>query len=491
MFEKAQTFPVESFNSDQDETEADERQDASPVQPGVSPSLLAEIQAVLLPLGTIAASVVSAALYFDPFLGAPAPLTFCVSLGILAAIIMSLVASQFNLHSISAIVSGKTRARDIFATVSLGFLLLLCLFYLLKTTGEISRGWIACWYTLTLGLLFAERFGILLWARLLRAENRLQQRAALYGTPDLIERVLSTLFVKDRNLVLAGTFSESTDLSWGGAAQGGLNDLVTCARSGACDRIIVALPSADTASLREVAARLEQLPIDVQLAPDAITLPNAITSDAGGLVLLSVQRRPLSERGYLIKSAMDYALGSIALALFAPAMVLIAIAIKRESKGPIFFIQKRHGYNQRVIRVVKFRTMTVTEDGPVVTQAVRGDKRITKVGRFLRRTSLDELPQLFNVLRGELSLVGPRPHAVAHNVSYAQVLNNYASRHKMKPGITGWAQINGCRGETRMPEDMRKRVDFDLYYIKHWSAWLDIQILLRTLIVPFYSPNAY
>ncbi len=335
MFEKAQTSPVESVDSDHDETEADnrqgpapvsardrgeaaesKRQDAPPLRPGVSPSLLAEIQAVLLPLGTIAASLLSAALYFDLFLGGAAPLTFCAGLGILAAIFMSSVASQFNLHSISAIVSGRTRARDIFATVSLGFLLLLCVFYLLKTTGEISRGWFACWYALSLGLVFAARFGILIWARLLRAENRLRQRVAIYGAPELIERVLSTLFVTDRNLILAGAFSDSTDLLWGGEAQGGLNDLIARAQSGACDRIIVALPSAETESLREVTARLEQLPIDVQLAPDAITLPNTIVHAAGGLVLLDVQHRPLSERGYLIKSAMDYALGSIALAIF-------------------------------------------------------------------------------------------------------------------------------------------------------------------------------
>jgi exopolysaccharide biosynthesis polyprenyl glycosylphosphotransferase len=172
-------------------------------------------------------------------------------------------------------------------------------------------------------------------------------------------------------------------------------------------------------------------------------------------------------------------------------MLAAAIAIKLDSRGPVFFIQSRHGYNHRVIRVVKFRTMTVAEDGAVVTQAVRGDKRVTRVGRFLRRTSLDELPQLFNVLRGELSLIGPRPHAVTHNESYSQILARYANRHKVKPGITGWAQVNGCRGETKTPEDMRKRVELDLYYIKNWSPVLDAQILARTLLVPFYSSNAY
>ncbi len=212
----------------------------------------------------------------------------------------------------------------------------------------------------------------------------------------------------------------------------------------------------------------------------------------GALAKASVNRvGPLSAREVLIKAAMDYFLGAIALAIFAPAMVVIGIAIKCDSPGPIFFVQRRHGLNHKIIRVFKFRTMTVTEDGPVVTQAVRGDKRVTQVGRFLRRTSLDELPQLINVLRGELSLVGPRPHAVAHNEYYAGILTNYTCRHKVTPGITGLAQVNGCRGETKTLEEMRQRVDFDLCYINNWSPWLDLKILARTLIVPFFSQNAH
>jgi len=235
------------------------------------------------------------------------------------------------------------------------------------------------------------------------------------------------------------------------------------------------------------------LPIDVQLCPDAMSVPCAIrgAQKAAGLVLLNLQRRPLSARGMIIKTAMDYALGAIALVVFAPVMVAIAVAIKWDSRGPVFFVQSRHGYNHRIIRVVKFRTMTVAEDGPVVTQAAKDDKRVTRAGRFLRRTSLDELPQLFNVLKGELSLVGPRPHAVAHNESYAQLLNRYATRHKVKPGITGWAQVNGCRGETKTTEDMRKRIEHDLYYIKHWSPALDLQILAKTALVPFFDKRAY
>jgi len=441
-----------------------------------------------MPLGAIAASFAATMLSFYG-LGSAAPVTVSLGLGIIAAIIVSAIAVEFDLHSASAIVAGQSKAQEIFATVSLSFLLLLCLLHLLKIGDGVSGGWIASWYILTLGVLFLERLGILLWARVLRAENRLLQRVAVYGAGDMIERVVDSLFAEDRDLVFAGAFSDSNARVFGLSPQGGLQHLIEHAQNGACDRIIVALPSGERQAIHEAVTRLEQLPIDVQLAPDAITLPDRIAGN--GLVLLDVQHRPLSARGVLIKAAMDYLFGAIALVLFAPAMAVIAIAIKWDSPGPVFFVQRRNGYNHRVIRVMKFRTMTVTEDGPVVTQAVRGDKRITRVGRFLRRTSLDELPQLFNVLHGELSLVGPRPHAVAHNEAYAQILANYGSRHKVKPGITGWAQVNGCRGETRTTEDMRKRVDLDLHYIENWSPWLDIEILVRTLIVPFHSPNAY
>jgi putative colanic acid biosynthesis UDP-glucose lipid carrier transferase len=172
-------------------------------------------------------------------------------------------------------------------------------------------------------------------------------------------------------------------------------------------------------------------------------------------------------------------------------MLFVAAAIKLDSSGPVFFIQSRHGYNHRIIRIVKFRTMTVAEDGVDIRQAVRGDHRITRVGAFLRSTSLDELPQLFNVVRGELSLVGPRPHAVIHNNWYAEKLARYSCRHKVKPGITGLAQIRGCRGETSTPEAMQKRLEFDLEYIKNWSPWLDLAILARTAFVPFFDRSAY
>ncbi len=463
---------------------------APEVRPGVRPELLAETQAIIFPAGIALSALVAQVFYFDVILHSPAPGSFYLGAGALAAIVLMVTGRLSDLYSVPAIIAGEAKTRVIVLAASISFALLFCLFNLLKISGSFPWGWFALWYAFSVAFLLAARCGILLWARLLRAETRLSQRVAVYGSMDLAARVTEELFAEDRNLVLAGIYSDDpASLSYDAPA-GGMAGLIAAAQSGACDRIVLAMPSAAKDEILDAIADLEVLPIDVQLCPDALTVPRGI-GGAGGLVLLDLQRPPLSVRGSLLKAAMDYALGAIALVALSPLMLVIAAAVKLDSRGPVFFVQSRHGYNHRIVRVMKFRTMTVAEDGPVVTQAVRDDKRVTRVGRFLRRTSLDELPQLFNVLQGELSLVGPRPHAVAHNKSYARVLNSYANRHKVKPGITGWAQVNGCRGETKTPEDMRQRVELDLYYIKNWSLWRDIQILARTTLVPFFSSNAY
>ncbi|HZM85902.1 MAG TPA: sugar transferase, partial [Blastocatellia bacterium] len=177
--------------------------------------------------------------------------------------------------------------------------------------------------------------------------------------------------------------------------------------------------------------------------------------------------------------------------LLAPVMIAVALLIKLDSNGPIIFTQWRSGFNGRLFRIFKFRSMTVLEDGPVVRQATREDHRFTRLGRWLRRTNIDELPQLFNVLRGEMSLVGPRPHAAAHDCEYESLIAAYAFRYQFKPGITGWAQLNGYRGETRTLGLMSKRVELDLWYIKNWSVWLDIKILLGTLTREVWRPHGY
>jgi putative colanic acid biosynthesis UDP-glucose lipid carrier transferase len=236
---------------------------------------------------------------------------------------------------------------------------------------------------------------------------------------------------------------------------------------------------------------LSVLPVDVWLCPAEFDMPILGTSRLGALSLLQVKPKPIRDWGYVLKLTLDYVLGAISLILFAPLMLAVALAIKLDSPGPVLFKQRRHGYNHRLIHVYKFRTMRVAEDGAVVVQARKDDDRVTRIGKFLRRTSIDELPQLFNVLKGEMSLVGPRPHAVAHNQLYCARLERYANRHCVKPGMTGWAQIHGFRGPTEDPEKMRKRVQMDLYYIENWSISLDLKIIALTPFVGFVHRNAF
>ncbi len=193
----------------------------------------------------------------------------------------------------------------------------------------------------------------------------------------------------------------------------------------------------------------------------------------------------------LVKTASDFLLGGVILALVAPLLALIAIGVKLSSPGPVLFKQRRYGVDGRKIIVYKFRTMTVAEDGDVVRQATRNDSRITRFGAFLRKSSLYELPQFINVMRGRMSVVGPRPHAVAHNEMYRKLIRGYMIRHKVKPGITGLAQVNGMRGETDTVEKMQKRVEYDLAYLRNWSVLLDLQIILNTLAVVVKGSNAY
>jgi exopolysaccharide biosynthesis polyprenyl glycosylphosphotransferase len=210
----------------------------------------------------------------------------------------------------------------------------------------------------------------------------------------------------------------------------------------------------------------------------------------GNNIGLSLSRPPLTAFDQAVKRAMDVVLASLILIAVLPLMLMIAVAIWAETGGAVLFLQQRHGFNQKTFKILKFRTMTTAEDGDRVVQATSGDRRITAVGRILRRSSLDELPQLFNVLKGDMSLVGPRPHALAHTREYEEKIAFYAHRHNVKPGLTGWAQVNGYRGETNAAWKMEKRVEHDLYYIDNWSLMLDLKILIMTVFSESTFKNA-
>lgn len=280
------------------------------------------------------------------------------------------------------------------------------------------------------------------------------------------------------------------------AAETLLGDLAAAAdyvRQHGVDLVYIALPMRGDTRITHLLGALSDSTTSVYFVPDmniVDTLQGRV-DDVGGIPVLGIWETPYYGTNAVIKRAFDLLGASVALALLAPLMLAIAVAVKASSPGPVLFRQRRYGFGGQEIIIYKFRSMTVLEDGAQVPQATRHDQRITPVGRVLRRLSLDELPQFINVLQGRMSIVGPRPHAVAHNEQYRQLISGYMHRHKIKPGITGWAQINGLRGETDTLDKMRARVEYDLEYVRNWGLSLDIRIILRTAGLVLRDANAY
>ncbi|MCA9164361.1 MAG: undecaprenyl-phosphate glucose phosphotransferase [Planctomycetales bacterium] len=274
---------------------------------------------------------------------------------------------------------------------------------------------------------------------------------------------------------------------------GNLNDLVEAARAGQVNMIYITFPMKAEERVKQVLAKLADTTASVYLVPDffVFELLHSRWTNIGGLPVVSIFENPLYGVDGVVKRVFDVAVASLLLLILALPMSIIALLVKLTSPGPVFFRQKRYGLDGREILVWKFRSMRVCENGPVVTQATQGDPRVTRVGAILRSTSLDELPQLFNVIEGTMSLVGPRPHASAHNEQFRTMIQGYMLRHKVKPGITGLAQVSGWRGETDTLEKMAKRIECDHRYIREWSLWMDIKILFKTIFVVMSKQNAY
>jgi Undecaprenyl-phosphate glucose phosphotransferase len=272
-----------------------------------------------------------------------------------------------------------------------------------------------------------------------------------------------------------------------------LTDLIQVARSEQIEDIYLSIRWSHHRVIDGILDALAVLPISVHLVADEsaarfLNYPAANIGDTWAAVL---KRAPLTRLELAAKRCFDVVLATIALAMLLPLMLITALLIKFDSQGPVLFLQKRNGFNGGTFDIIKFRTMHVLENDAAVRQATRNDPRVTRLGRWLRRSSIDELPQLFNVIRGEMSLVGPRPHATLHNSEYEKLIANYAFRHHVKPGLTGWAQVNGFRGETRHIEQMESRVEHDLWYINNWSLWLDFKIVLQTLFLAFRHDTAF
>ncbi|MEW5963512.1 MAG: undecaprenyl-phosphate glucose phosphotransferase [Pseudomonadota bacterium] len=333
----------------------------------------------------------------------------------------------------------------------------------------------------------------------LSANGRFDRRIAVFGAGQIARRVHDTLADPKFGITFVGVYDDRMDDDRvnpeGLVVAGKLDELIEAARAERIDQIVIALPPSADRRMSEVARRLEQLPVSLHvvthISSDLVDGNEHRVSSIGGVGLIDVKAKPLADWAPLVKRAEDVVIASALVVLLAPVMALIAVAIKLESQGPVLYRQRRRGLNQRVIEVLKFRTLKVVESDEDVKQVQPNDPRVTRLGRVLRRTSLDELPQLFNVLTGDMSLVGPRPHAILHDEQYGRELEEYANRHQVKPGITGLAQVQGLRGETSQPEKMKARVAADIAYIKSWSLGRDLAILAQTLLVVVWGRNAH
>jgi Undecaprenyl-phosphate glucose phosphotransferase len=272
-----------------------------------------------------------------------------------------------------------------------------------------------------------------------------------------------------------------------------IESIISLCRTSAVQEVMLFVDPERMSNVRWIARRLRVLPLPVTLVPfgTLALLFQRTRYDIGDSVAIELQRAALSPTEQAAKRSIDIVLSLLALIVLSPILLAAAIAIRLDSTGPALFRQTRHGFNGRPFRIYKFRTMTVMENGDVVQQAQKSDKRVTRVGRWLRRYSIDELPQLLNVFLGDMSLVGPRPHASAHDRHFTSVIEKYAFRHHMKSGITGWAQVHGARGETDTLDKMQRRVELDIWYINNWSIWLDFSVMIRTVLVVFTGDNAH
>jgi Undecaprenyl-phosphate glucose phosphotransferase len=375
--------------------------------------------------------------------------------------------------------------------------------FFLKISSEFSRFWLGAWFVTGFVLIFGVRA---ILARLIRRWARngmMERRAVIVGGGPAAEGLIRSIEQQPYNDIrICGIFDDrdnrrSPPIVAGYPKLGNVDELVEFARIARIDMLIVSLPLTAESRVLSLLKRLWVLPVDIRLSAHSNHLqfrPRAY-SYIGAVPMLDIFDKPINDWDSVAKRAFDIVFSLLGIIVLSPIMLATAIAIKLDSKGPVFFRQKRLGFNNELIDVYKFRSMYVDQNDAAANKLVtKGDPRVTRVGRFIRKTSIDEFPQFFNALIGNLSLVGPRPHAAAakaQNRLYHEVVDGYFARHRVKPGVTGWAQINGWRGETDRDEKIQMRTEYDLFYIENWSLWLDLKILLLTPFRLLNTENAY
>lgn len=447
---------------------------------GIAPKALAVGEFLTI----VITALLAKAAYLDYYLNSGSPTFTYALIALCMAGFTFVVYTQMGLYEVDIFSRPEINMGKLVAGLVISLLMVLGLLFALKEVGDLSRGWVFSWLGLIAVSIIMTRLVFGRWVRRWKESGLLLSRTAVIGTNDFalsIARRIRTMEGLSSAVDLYNCHDNDGDPRF----VGGLRDLESLMNIRPYDRIVIAMPGGEIERIRAAVRSLGTYSTELLLCTDLGELP-VVTNGArvlAGSRADVVHLVPLSEKSALLKRSFDLVIASASLLILSPLFALVALAIKLNSPGPVFFRQRRLGQNSTVFTIYKFRSMTVEQDGPIVPQATRNDQRVTGLGRILRATSIDELPQLINVILGQMSLVGPRPHAIAHDKQFDQQFDLFSRRRRVKPGITGWAQINGCRGETRTPEDIRERMEHDLNYIDNWSIWFDLEIIFRTLFV--------
>ena len=442
----------------------------------------------------VLASIVSGAVYHIVAFDKYDEIFQYSGVGFLTALIFVLVTHARGMYESRELINANRQVRHLIVIWTATFLLLTAVAFSLKVAAVYSRGSVAAFFFVGFAALTVSRFAWQYGLRHALEQGLFVRRRILAICEEGAPSALACIAELQRyghtpvsTLTVDGNEIDDQRL------QALVKQASSVVRNLNVDEIVVSMSLSRLVLVGQIVEGLRALPLPVRFAVDgnAAELILRPSQQLGRTLSFQVQRHPLSVSERAIKRTLDIVVALTALIVLAPSMLITAIAIKLDSPGPILFRQLRYGVNGKRFRILKFRSMTVMEDGKNFQQARRGDARITRVGRIIRERSIDELPQLLNVLRGEMSIVGPRPHAVAHDDQYEELILRYAMRRFLKPGLTGWAQVNGSRGETPTLESMMTRLHYDLWYIDNWSLWLEITIIFRTFVSVLNPKDVY
>jgi Undecaprenyl-phosphate glucose phosphotransferase len=462
---------------------------------GIVEPLVVAVDAAVI----VASSMIGGAAYQLAINGTVGELERWAGFGLIGSLAYALAAHRCDLYQPQGLLQSRrdyTLYLRVCACWLWAVLVVSVVLFLMKVGAELSRGSIVCAVALGSAALPSWRAALKQGLRGAINRNAIRgRRAVVLGSVEELAGVRASDLMTRYGLEEVGRVPMAQqDCAEKEQLQSAtVTKALAQARNLSAEEIILALPWGNVADLEFVRDQLRFTPLPVRLLPDRSVqrILNYRSRSPRQSPLIDMARAPLRASERTAKRTLDILVAAFALAALLPLMVLVAAAIRLGSHGPAIFRQRRKGFNGKEYVIYKFRTMTVMEDGPAIVQARKSDARVTRIGRVLRQTSIDELPQLYNVLRGEMSMVGPRPHALAHDDEYSEVISNYAFRHHMKPGITGWAQVHGFRGATPKLEQMAKRIELDLWYINNWTFALDLQILLRTSVELVRGRNAY